>query len=165
MNAIWPTLLKFCKRAFAAPACVFTTEACAAPGGVYTTGDWAATEWATLQRPVLLLEVSKPPRHELHINVSTLLRPVMLLEVSTPQGLELHLDLSILHRLDMSTPKDLSFTWSWLENREPVLLLGMCTHWGLSCTWMCLIHSDQCLSIICLLCFLNLPSLLCFCFF
>ncbi len=59
---------------------------------------------------MLLLEVSKPPRHELNIDVSTLLRPVMLLEVSTPQGLELHLDLSTLHRLEMSTPKDLSCT-------------------------------------------------------
>ncbi len=84
---------------------VFTTEACAAPGGVYTQGpdlhldvsvlqrlgcSWrclhhmgrAASEHVSLQRPVL------------HLNVSALQRYVLLLEVSTPQGPELHVDVA-----------------------------------------------------------------------
>ncbi len=49
---------------------------------------------STLQRPVLLSEVSTPQGPELHLYVSTLQRPVLLLEVSTPQGSELHLEVS-----------------------------------------------------------------------
>ncbi len=52
---------------------------------------------------VLLLEVSaKGP--ELHLDVSTLQRNVLLLEVSTLQGPELHLDVSALQRY-MSNPQ------------------------------------------------------------
>jgi hypothetical protein len=74
-------------EACAAPGGVYTTEAwaasehevCAAPGGVYTTGAWAACKnGSALQRPVLLLEVSTPQGPELHLNV----RFVLLLDVS-----------------------------------------------------------------------------------
>jgi hypothetical protein len=52
---------------------------------------------------VLLLEVSaKGP--ELHLDVSTLQKNVLLLEVSTLQGPELHLDVSALQRY-MSNPQ------------------------------------------------------------
>ncbi len=62
---------------------------------------------ATLQRPVLLLEVSTPQRHEMHPYGSTLQRPVLHLDVSTPQGPQMHLDLAGLQEpvllLDVST--------------------------------------------------------------
>jgi hypothetical protein len=45
---------------------------------------------------VLLLEVSTPQGHELHLKASALKRPVQLLELSTPQGYELHLNVSAL---------------------------------------------------------------------
>jgi hypothetical protein len=76
-----------------------TTEVCAAPEGVYTTGPELHLSMSALQRLVLLLEVSTPQGAELHLNVSALLRYVLLLEVSTPQGLELHLKVSALQRL------------------------------------------------------------------
>ncbi len=59
------------RGAFAAPEHVYI-EAHAAPGVVYTTG----------QGP------------QLYLYVSTIQRPVLLLDVSTPQELDLHLDLT-----------------------------------------------------------------------
>ena len=63
-----------------------TSEACAAPEGVYTTGVELHLNVSALQRLVLLLEVSTPKGPELHLKVSALQRPVLLLEVSTLQG-------------------------------------------------------------------------------
>jgi hypothetical protein len=48
----------------------------------------------TLQRHVLLLDVSTPQGPELQLDMSTLQRHVLLLDVSTPQGPELQLDVS-----------------------------------------------------------------------
>jgi hypothetical protein len=78
---------------------------------------------STLQRHVLYLEVSTTQGPELHLDVSTIQRPaVLLLDVSTPQGPELHLDLSTLQRpllhLEVSTLRVLSSTWTWLDNRS-----------------------------------------------
>ena len=73
---------------------VSATEECAAPGGVYTTGACAGRVCLHYRGLyVLLLEVSaKGP--ELHLDVSTLQRNVLLLEVSTLQGPEVYLDVS-----------------------------------------------------------------------
>ncbi len=72
--------------AFAVSERVFTTEACAAPGGVYTQGPELQLDVSKLQRYVLLLVMSTPQGPELHLNVSVLQRLVLLLRVSTPQG-------------------------------------------------------------------------------
>jgi hypothetical protein len=85
--------------AFAVSERVFTTEACAAPGGEYTQGPELQLDVSALQRPMLLLEVFTPPGLELHLNVSAQQRLVLLLKVSTPQGLELHLNVSAQQRL------------------------------------------------------------------
>jgi hypothetical protein len=69
--------------AFAVSERVFTTEACAAPGGVYKQGPELQLDVSALQRPVLLLEVSTPQELELHLNVSAQQRLVLLLKVST----------------------------------------------------------------------------------
>ncbi len=119
-----------------------------------------------LQRFVLLLEVSTPQGPELHLNVSALQRLVLLLKVSTQQGPELHLGVSTIQRpvlllgvprvtpqgsevhlhfllqrpelyLDMSTPRGLSWIWTWSDNRS------LCCSWtcllvhyrGVSCIW------------------------------
>ncbi len=63
-----------------------TSEACAAPEGVYTTGAELNLNVSALQSPVLLLEVSTPQGLELYLNVSAQQRLVLLLKVSTPQG-------------------------------------------------------------------------------
>jgi hypothetical protein len=56
--------------------------------------------------------MSTPQGPELHLDMSTIQRPVLLLDVSTvtPQGLELHLDLSLLQRPVLHL--DLSTTWA-----------------------------------------------------
>ncbi len=94
--------------AFAVSERVFTTEACDAPGGVYTQGPELQLDVSALQRPVLLLEVSTPQELELHLNVSAQQRLVLLLKVSTPQGLELYLNVSAQQKLvllvKVSTP-------------------------------------------------------------
>jgi hypothetical protein len=85
--------------AFAFSERVFTTEACAAPGGVYTQGPELQLDVSALQRYVLLLVMSTLQGPDLHLNVSVLQRLVLLLKVSTPQGLELHLNVSAQQRL------------------------------------------------------------------
>ena len=79
--------------AFAVSERVFTTEACAAPGGEYTQGPELQLDVSALQRPVLLLEVSTLQELELHLNVSAQQRLVLLLKVSTLRA-ELHLNVS-----------------------------------------------------------------------
>jgi hypothetical protein len=59
---------------------VYTTESCAAPGRVNTIETFAATG-----RVYTL-------GSELHLDVPSLQRPVLLLDVSTPPGLKRHLD-------------------------------------------------------------------------
>jgi len=82
--------------------------------------DTVLLDVSTLQRPVLILELSTPQGPELHLDVSTIQMPVLLLGVFTPQWPELHLDLSTQQRplllLDLSTPRVLSCTWTWLDN-------------------------------------------------
>ena len=87
--------------AFAFSERVFTTEACAAPGGVYTQtqGPELQLDVSAQQRLVMLLVMSTPQGPELHLNVSAQQRLVLLLKVSTPQGLELHLNVSAQQRL------------------------------------------------------------------
>jgi hypothetical protein len=113
----WPTLKSIARGAFTTPlrheSTLQTTEACAAPGGVYTRecadhgGVYATERWctgrclhlhlhldvSTIKRLVLLLQVSISQGPKLHLDVSTLQRHVLHRdrEVSTPQGPELHL--------------------------------------------------------------------------
>ena len=77
--------------AFAVSERVFTTEACAAPGGVYTQtqGPELQLDVSALQRSVLLLKMSTLQGRELHLDVYAQQRSVLLLEVSTQQGPEL----------------------------------------------------------------------------
>ncbi len=83
--------------AWAAAGRVCTSEACAAPGGVYTTGAWAASERVCTTEACAAPEgvYSTPQGLELHLNVSAQQRLVLLLKVSTP-GAELHLNVSAL---------------------------------------------------------------------
>jgi|688.fasta_scaffold1878886_1 hypothetical protein len=61
--------------------CHYCTEACAAPGGVYTTGPELLLNVSTLQRHVLYREVSTSQQGpELHRHKSTIQR--LLLDVS-----------------------------------------------------------------------------------
>jgi hypothetical protein len=82
-------------------------------------------DMSALQRHVLHRQISSPQRPDLQLDVSTIQRPVLLLDVSrvTPQGLELHLDFllqrPVLH-LDLSSPRGLSCTWTWSDNRSLV---------------------------------------------
>ncbi len=56
--------------AFAVSERVFTTEACAAPGGVYTQGPELQLDVSAQQRYVLLLVMSTSQGPELHLNMS-----------------------------------------------------------------------------------------------
>jgi hypothetical protein len=55
---------------------LYTIEACAAPGGIFTTGTYAASDLdvPTLERPVLHLDMSTPQGPELHLDLFTLVR-------------------------------------------------------------------------------------------
>ncbi len=124
---------------------VYPTEACAAPGVVYTTGAWAASDRdvSTLPRPVLLLELSTVH----HRGLSCIWR------VYTTKGLcctwkwkftqqwpEKHLDLSTLQlqmpvlHLDMSIPQHRGLSWKTGASAASERLHF--TH--MSCTWMCI---------------------------
>jgi hypothetical protein len=56
--------------AFAVSERVFTTEACAAPGGVYTQGPELQLDVSALKRYVLLVVMTTPQGPELHLNMS-----------------------------------------------------------------------------------------------
>jgi hypothetical protein len=83
---------------WAASGRIYTTEACAAPGGVYATGAWAASGHVYTKEACAAPggvyttgpeqhKVSTPHGLELHLYVSTLQSPVLLLKVPTPLGL------------------------------------------------------------------------------
>ncbi len=120
---------------------------------------------SSLQRPVLLLEVSTHRglsgswtclyfrglccswrclhhRGRAASNVSALQRPVLLLKVSTPHGLERHLNVSALQRpvllLEVSTPQGLELHLNVSAQQRLVLLLKVSTPQGTSCIWTCL---------------------------
>ncbi len=109
---------------------VYIIEACAVPGGVYTTEPELHSDVSALQRPVLFLEVSATGP-ELNPDVAALQRPLLFLEVSAT-GPELHPDLSALQRpvlfLEVSTPQSLGCILTCLHYR------------GLCCSWRCLHH-------------------------
>ncbi len=144
------TLLKYCHRIL---RCSWTclhyrglccswrclhTGAWAATGCVYTKDAYVALEVSTpqlrldvptLQRPVLLLEVSTPQKHEMHSYGSTLQRPVLHLDVSTPKGPQMHLDLAGQQEpvllLDVSTLQECELYLDEFRLQEPLLLLAL----------------------------------------
>ncbi len=112
----------------------YTAEACAAQGGVYTTGPKLHLDLSSLQRPLLLPEVRTPQGPELYLYMSILQRPELLLEVFTPQGPELHLDLSTLQMpvlfLEVSTSQGPELHLDVSTLQRPVLLLEVSTSQG-----------------------------------
>jgi hypothetical protein len=89
---------------------------------------------STLQRSVLLLEVSTLQGPELHLDVFALQRSVLLLEVSTLQGPELQQDVSALQRsvllLKVSTLQGPELQLDVSALQRLVLLLEMSTTQG-----------------------------------
>ncbi len=133
---------------------VYTIEACAIPGAVYTTEHELHPDVSALQRPVLFLEVSATGL-ELHPDVSALQRPVLFLEMSTPQSLSCIFDVPVLQRpvlfLEVSTPQTLSCILTCLHYRglccscrclpQGLSCILTCLHYrGLCCSWRCLHH-------------------------
>ena len=118
---------------------VCTTEACAAPGGVYTTGSWAAYErvctteacaapggvyttgsWAAYERVCTTEACAAPGGVYTTRGLSLSGRVCTTEECAAPKGVYLH------HR-------GLSCFWTYMHYRV------------LCCSWRCLIHRDQCL--------------------
>ncbi len=144
---------------------VYTTKPCAAPGVVYTTGAWPASDVSTLhyrglcctgrclhyrglsciydvstlQRPVLLLELSSPYGAWAASDVSTIQRPVLFLELFTPQEPELHWRVYTTE------------AWAapgvvYCTPQRPELHLKCLHYRGLSCSWSCLLYTTGALA-------------------